>query len=98
LIDEKKLSYDRIRGIPHIREPGNSVRRYTGAWRIFKPVWDYSKCIRCKQCWLMCPDTAIDWKNNKPVWRERVCKGCMICYEVCPAKAITKERDLHDKK
>lgn len=97
MIDESKLRYERVRGIPHMREPGNSVRKDTGTWRVFKPVWDFSKCIKCKQCWLYCPDSAIGWKDG-PVWNEKNCKGCLICMEVCPAKAITKERDLHEKK
>jgi len=95
LIDESGLRYERIRGIPHIREPGNSIRRKTGTWRIFRPVWISDKCIKCKQCWLYCPESAIKWKG-KPVWDYDICKGCLLCAEVCPAKAIRVEREGHN--
>lgn len=97
MIEEDKLRYERVRGIPHIRDPGNSIKKHTGAWRVFRPVWDYKKCVRCKKCWMHCPDTAISWKR-KPVWDPQVCKGCMICMEVCPVKAISKVRELHEHK
>ncbi len=96
MIDESKLKYERVRGIPHIREPGNAVRRKTGAWRVFKPVWIESKCIKCRQCWTYCPDAAISWKG-KPVWDYDVCKGCLVCVDVCPAHAIDVVRDTHMK-
>jgi 2-oxoacid:acceptor oxidoreductase delta subunit (pyruvate/2-ketoisovalerate family) len=95
MIEESQLKYEKTKGIPHMEEPGNSVKVRTGDWRVFKPVWDMKKCTRCKQCWLMCPDDAIHWKG-KPVWDSQICKGCLICVEVCPAKAITSVRDLHD--
>jgi 2-oxoacid:acceptor oxidoreductase delta subunit (pyruvate/2-ketoisovalerate family) len=94
MLEESSLRYERVRGIPHIRDPGNAQRRNTGAWRVFRPVWDYSKCVKCKRCWLYCPEAAIAWKG-KPMWLPRVCKGCMVCVEVCPAKAITKVREHH---
>lgn len=94
--EEKSLKYERVKGIPHVREPGNSVRRKTGEWRIFKPVIDHKKCIKCKNCWLVCPDSAIDWKG-KPVIDYQLCKGCLVCYNECPVKAISKTNDKHEK-
>lgn len=93
MISESGLRYERLRGIPHLREPGNSVRKKTGDWRVFKPVWIPKKCIRCKRCWLFCPENAIKWTKGHPAWDYSMCKGCMICYEVCPAKAIKTVRD-----
>ncbi|MBU0898597.1 MAG: 4Fe-4S binding protein [Nanoarchaeota archaeon] len=95
MIEESKLRYERIRGVPHLRDPGNSVRSGTYKWRVFKPVWDMKKCTKCKQCWLFCPDTAIGWKG-KPVWDKQTCKGCLVCVNVCPVKAITAVRDEHE--
>jgi pyruvate ferredoxin oxidoreductase gamma subunit len=95
MIEESKLKYEGLKGIPHMEKPGNSVQVRTGDWRIFKPVWDLKKCTKCKQCWLMCPDTAIHWKGS-PVLDPQVCKGCLICVEVCPSKAISSVRDMHD--
>ena len=97
MLEEKRLRYERVRGIPHIRDPGNARKRYTGAWRVFRPVWDYKKCVKCKRCWMYCPDSAIGWKG-KPLWNPHVCKGCMVCSEVCPTKAISKIRELHEHK
>ena len=87
MIEEKNIRYENVRGIPHLREPGNSVRSGVSAWRILKPVWDMKKCIKCKKCWLVCPDAAIKWKG-KPVWDGRVCKGCLVCVGECPVNAI----------
>ena len=96
MIPESKLRYERIKGVPHIREPGNSVRRKTGSWRVFKPVWDFEKCILCKQCWLFCPEAAINWKKRPEVDYD-VCKGCGVCAQVCPVQAIKMVRDTHEK-
>jgi len=96
MIPESKLRYERLRGVPHIREPGNAVRHNTGAWRVFKPVWDLKKCIKCKRCWVFCPDSAIEWKG-KPVVDYDVCKGCGICSKVCPVGAIKMVRDMHEE-
>ena len=42
-----------------ITEPGNSMENKTGSWRVFKPVINYEKCIRCMICWQFCPEPAI---------------------------------------
>ncbi len=76
-----------------VTEPGSSRKYKTGAWRIFKPRIDQRKCIKCYQCWQMCPDAAIrvDAKTGK-VWIDYdYCKGCLICLTQCPVKAIEKE-------
>ncbi len=91
-----KEKYEGVRGIPHVREAGNSVRHKTGNWRVFRPSIDLKKCISCKICFTFCPDSAIAWKNNKPVIDYDVCKGCLVCKEECPVKAITSERDMHE--
>ncbi|NOZ82090.1 MAG: 4Fe-4S dicluster domain-containing protein [Candidatus Micrarchaeota archaeon] len=92
LVAESEIPYHGVRGIPHIREPGNAVRRKTGNWRIFKPVIDLEKCIRCRQCFIFCPDSAVIWKNHPEIdyW---ICKGCLVCVRVCPVKAIKSERE-----
>ena len=96
MIQEKGLKYEGIKGVPHIRIPGSAAKADTGSWRVFKPVWDMRKCIKCKQCWLYCPESAIAWKGFPKV-DYRVCKGCAICAQVCPAKAIEMVRDTHGK-
>jgi len=93
----EKIKYLGEKGIPYMKASGNSVKKNTGSWRVFKPVIDKSKCIRCRQCWISCPESAIKLdKNGYPKIDYRVCKGCLICAEVCPVKCIKKVRDTHD--
>ncbi len=60
----------------------------TGSWRTFKPVINYSKCIKCYLCWLHCPFSVISKDSSGVVIDYEYCKGCGICYDVCPTKAI----------
>ena len=92
LVKEDEIEYHGVRGIPHVREPGNAVRRRTGDWRVFRPEIDLKKCVKCKMCFLMCPDSAIFWKGA-PEIDYHVCKGCLICAEICPVKAIEKREE-----
>lgn len=96
LIKESKLKYEGLKGIPHERELGSAIRRNTGSWRVFKPVIDLKKCISCKTCFTICPDSAIKWRG-KPYIDYRVCKGCLLCVAECPVKAISSKRDLHEE-
>jgi len=67
----------------------------TGEWKIFKPVIDYERCIRCFICWKSCPDLTISIEpddhpkyKEKPVINYDYCKGCGICANECPVKCI----------
>jgi len=83
-----------------ILTPGNSRERMTGAWRVLRPVINQDKCIRCRICWMYCPDMAI-LELDKPYTSSSgrkydvtyevnydYCKGCGICANECPVKAI----------
>lgn len=93
---EEDIKYKFEKGIPIFPADGNAASVYTGSWRVYKPKIDYSKCVKCKLCWLFCPDAAIDWKG-KPVVDYHICKGCLICYNECPSHAISKEKDYHEE-
>ena len=73
-----------------ITKAGNSVERRTGDWRVFRPVINQDKCIRCYLCWVYCPEPAI--RISEKTYAVEIdyehCKGCGICAEECPAKAI----------
>jgi pyruvate ferredoxin oxidoreductase delta subunit len=83
-----------------IIQPGNSAERFTGDWRVFKPVINQDKCVRCYLCWVYCPEPAVkivdkpykassgrEWKVTFEI-DYNYCKGCGICVEECPVKAI----------
>ncbi len=72
-----------------IIEPGNANEYKTGDWRVQKPVWDESRCIKCGVCWIFCPDAAIYQKVDGYFTANLdYCKGCGICPRECPAFAI----------
>jgi 2-oxoacid:acceptor oxidoreductase gamma subunit (pyruvate/2-ketoisovalerate family)/2-oxoacid:acceptor oxidoreductase delta subunit (pyruvate/2-ketoisovalerate family) len=71
-----------------INVAGYGVLRDVSSWRIFTPKVDLAKCIRCKNCWLYCPETAFKWVDDKPEIEYNKCKGCGICVNECPTDAI----------
>lgn len=82
-------------GVPVIYAPGNSPLRHTGAWRVVRPVIDFSACTRCGICFALCPDGAIGLDPNAyPVIDYDNCKGCMICREECPIHCIGEEKEV----
>lgn len=79
-----------IAGVPF--EP--AVKYKTGDWRVFRPMIDNEKCIKCGLCWMFCPDSSIIWDgDNFPTVDYEHCKGCGICAHECPTKAIEMVRD-----
>lgn len=76
-----------------VTKPRSSLKTHTGDWRVFMPRVDNEKCIKCNQCWQVCPDSAIrvEEKTGKISIDYRYCKGCLICVKQCPVKAISKE-------
>ncbi len=83
-----------------VSEPGNTEKNDMSSWRTFKPVIDQEKCVRCRLCWIFCPDAAIiELEKEYRTKSGRVykvtyevdyvhCKGCGICANECPVKAI----------
>jgi 2-oxoacid:acceptor oxidoreductase delta subunit (pyruvate/2-ketoisovalerate family) len=68
-----------------------SSRTYlTGDWKTYTPVRDVTKCTKCLQCTIFCPDGAIHWNSEKGdiEFDLDFCKGCGICANECPTKAI----------
>jgi NADPH-dependent glutamate synthase beta subunit-like oxidoreductase/Pyruvate/2-oxoacid:ferredoxin oxidoreductase delta subunit len=45
-------------------------------------------CNLCGNCWLFCPDAAINKLDGTYVPNLDYCKGCNICAEECPRDAI----------
>ncbi len=72
-----------------IDKPGSSALAKKVSYRSFRPVIDYSKCIKCGKCWMFCPDMAFKQRKDKHFENiEAYCKGCGLCAKVCPVKCI----------
>ena len=65
-----------------------------GEWKVFKPLIDEKRCIKCQTCWMFCPETAIEIKTRKQVPKINYdwCTGCGICANECPVDAIKMVR------
>ena len=71
-------------------EAGTTRVNKTGGWRTFKPFYDYEKCIKCKLCELLCPDSSINPRDDGFFeFDYDFCKGCGICANECPKSAIS---------
>ena len=60
-------------------------------WRNRKPVFDNSKCVKCYQCYLYCPDGVIKKSVDGISVDYDFCKGCGICEKICRCGAIRME-------
>lgn len=77
-----------------ISYPKKGAMGKTGNWRVFKPLLDITKCVKCLRCWIYCPEGTIIRKKDDSVEIDyEYCKGCGICAEVCKVKAIVMERE-----
>ncbi len=86
-----KDKYEFEKGVPVIPANASSRKNKTGAWRLYTPEIDYSRCIKCRTCYVYCPHGAIDWVKGRPVINYTFCKGCMICGDNCPVKCISNK-------
>ncbi|MCD6541742.1 MAG: 4Fe-4S binding protein [Thermoplasmata archaeon] len=74
--------------------PKTGAMGKTGTWRIFRPILNKDKCVKCLRCWIFCPEGAIIRKEDDSVEIDYdYCKGCGICARECKVKAITMERE-----
>jgi len=47
------------------------------------------RCIKCGQCYKVCPVSAIDWQKGKyPKIDKMKCIKCKACINICPTAAI----------
>ena len=71
-------------------EAGNARVYKTGDWRTSgHPRVDVERCIKCAQCYIFCPDIAIE-RTEEGYFLPNLyyCKGCGICAHECPVKCI----------
>lgn len=41
-------------------------------------------CNSCGNCYVFCPDNAVNWIDNFPSFNYDYCKGCGVCVNECP--------------
>jgi pyruvate ferredoxin oxidoreductase delta subunit len=77
-----------------ISYPKKGAMGKTGNWRVFKPILDKKKCVKCLRCWIYCPEATVVRNKDDTIDIDYVyCKGCGICANVCNVKAIIMERE-----
>lgn len=77
-----------------ISYPKKGAMGKTGNWRVFRPILDKKKCVKCLRCWIYCPEATIVRNKDDTIDIDYVyCKGCGICANVCNVKAIIMERE-----
>lgn len=73
-----------------LSKPKIGARGKKGVWRVFKPILDEEKCIKCQRCYMYCPERAIksDDSDSTPEIDYDWCTGCGVCANECPVDAI----------
>ena len=64
--------------------------------RTMRPVVNFDTCIKCRQCWIDCPDECFEISDEQlhPI-NYSYCTGCGICAQVCPVdECIVMVNDL----
>ena len=85
------MKYDIVTTISY---PKKGAMGKTGNWRIFKPMLDKNKCVKCLRCWIYCPEASIIRSKDDTVNIDyEYCKGCGICAHECPKNAIKMVRE-----
>ncbi len=60
---------------------------------IFRPKFNYKKCIKCSLCAKNCSENAIVlFKEGYPFLMPTLCSGCKTCKLICPVDAIEDDR------
>jgi pyruvate ferredoxin oxidoreductase delta subunit len=81
-----------------VLEPGSASKLRTGDWKSMAPALDESKCIKCKRCFIYCPEFCYT-EDEEGFFRADLfyCKGCGICAHECPTEAISMVKEEKGK-
>ena len=75
--------------VTSISYPKTGAMGKTGSWRVFKPILDKNKCVKCLRCWIFCPEGSIKREPDGSVSIDyEYCKGCGICAKECVTGCI----------
>ncbi len=84
--------------VPAVPEKSRNPNYKTSSSRTYKPTVDTDQCIRCKTCWIFCPDGTIDISGDEyPSIDYDYCTGCGICENNCPVGAINSQIELKEE-
>lgn len=66
---------------------GRNEQFRRGTTKFERPTVDFDTCIKCKLCWVYCPDECFEeTPDGYYDIAYDYCVGCGICAEVCPVK------------
>jgi pyruvate ferredoxin oxidoreductase delta subunit len=81
--------------VPAVPKGGRNPGYKTASSRTYKPEINYDQCVRCRTCWIFCPDGAIDMnEEGYPSLNYDYCTGCNICKNNCPVDAYEVKLEL----
>ena len=84
--------------VTSISYPKTGAMGKTGTWRVFRPVFDKKKCVKCLRCWIFCPEGSIKREKDDTISIDyEYCKGCGVCAQECKVKAIVMKREGEKK-
>ncbi|MEM4911736.1 MAG: 4Fe-4S dicluster-binding protein, partial [Metallosphaera sp.] len=73
--------------IPAVPRGKRNEQFKRGTTKFERPTVDFDTCIKCKLCWIYCPDECFDeTPDGYYDIAYDYCVGCGICAEVCPVK------------
>lgn len=71
--------------VPAVKVGERNPLYKTSSDRTMRPLVNFDTCIKCRQCWIDCPDECFEISEDElhPV-NYSYCTGCGICAQVCP--------------
>lgn len=71
---------------------GKLTAQFLDAALAARPELKADECVGCKECYRICPASAIEMEENKPVIDRKACIRCFCCQEFCPKGALKVRR------
>ena len=84
VVSYKEIVVNYFNHIPAIKE----IRSVEEAIKEGDRCFSCGYCNSCGNCYIFCPDAAINWVNDQPEFIYDYCKGCGICVTECPRSAL----------